>query len=71
MKNEIAKLELINWIIQLEDQQSIAKLLALKEKSEVNLKCSAPKLLGSGKHLVEFISDDFISPLDMFEEYRK
>lgn len=71
MKIEIAKSELINWIAQLDDRQSLAKLLEVKKKSEGNRKYGAPKLLGSGKHLIEFISDDFTEPLEMFEEYRK
>jgi len=28
------------------------------------------KIFGSGKHIIEYISDDFNEPLDEFNEYK-
>ena len=70
MNVDSIKVELIDWIARLNDQYSIKKILALKK--ELNKKSkSASKIFGSGKHLIEYISDDFNKPLDDFIEYQK
>ena len=72
MNIDTIKVELIDWIARLNDQYSINKLLTLKKKLSTKTKAQADsKIFGSGKHLVEFIADDFNEPLDQFNEYRK
>jgi hypothetical protein len=71
MNLETIKVELIGWIAQLNDQQAIEKLLSLKNKlSRQNSKPSS-KIFGSGKHLIDYVAEDFNEPLDMFKEYQK
>lgn len=71
MNIDTVKIELINWIAKLNDQTSIGKILNLKKKLSVSSKKEDTKIFGSGKHLVDFIADDFKDPLDSFKEYRK
>lgn len=71
MKMDTIKIELIDWIAQLTDKQSISKLLLLKNKLSAKIVESVSKIFGSGKHLVEYISEDFNAPLDEFKEYQK
>ena len=70
MNTDTVKIEIINWIARLNDQYSINKILSLKNelstKSEVD-----STIFGSGKHLIEFISDDFNEPITDFKEYQK
>lgn len=61
------KIELIDWIAGLDDQQAVHKILTLKKKLSSEEKQSASKIFGSGDHLVESISDDFNEPLDVFK----
>lgn len=45
---------------------------SLKEKAD--LKKSKPqrsKIYGSGKHIINYVSEDFDEPLDEFNEYKK
>jgi hypothetical protein len=70
MNIDTIKVELIDWIAQLNDQHSINKILTLKKKLSTSRK-SDSKIFGSGKHLVEHIADDFNDPLDLFKEYQK
>ncbi len=70
MNVDTIKVELIDWIARLNDQYSINKILALKKKLSAKTK-SDSKIFGSGKHLVEYIADDFNEPLDEFKEYQK
>ncbi|MGD1839643.1 MAG: hypothetical protein ACFB0B_01935 [Thermonemataceae bacterium] len=70
MNIDSTKVELINWITQLNDQKVIARLLSLKKRFSAQTD-SEQKIFGSGKHLVEFIDDDFNAPLDQFKDYQK
>jgi hypothetical protein len=70
MNIDTIKVELIDWIAQLNDQHSINKILTLKKKLSAGRKSSS-KIFGSGEHLVEYIADDFNDPLDLFKEYQK
>jgi hypothetical protein len=70
MNIDTIKVELIDWIAQLNDQHSINKILTLKKKLSTSRKTDS-KIFGSGKHLVEYIADDFNDPLDLFKEYQK
>jgi len=71
MNIDTIKIELIDWIARLNDQQAINEVLNLKQiltnpKPNQNI-----EIFGSGKHLIDYISDDFNEPLDMFKEYQK
>lgn len=69
MNVDALKIELIDWITQLKDPTIIEKLLELKNK--VTSHENKRKVYGSGKHLVEFIAEDFNEPLDDFDPYKK
>jgi len=71
MNIDTIKVELIDWITQLDDQQAIKKLLRFKKKFSAPEIKPDSKVYGSGKYLVEFISDDFNEPLDIFKGYEK
>ncbi|MCF8236377.1 MAG: hypothetical protein K9G67_11305 [Bacteroidales bacterium] len=71
MNIDTIKVELIDWITQIKDRQSISKLLSLKKELSNKKKKEDILLFGSGKHLIEYVSDDFNEPLDVFEEYQK
>lgn len=66
MNSETEKLELINWISRLKDQQLIHELHLLKEKAEKKPKVE--RKFGDGKYLIEYIADDFNEPINHFDE---
>ena len=70
MNIDSIKVELIDWIAKLNDQKDLNKLISLKKRLSTKSK-SNQKLFGSGKHLIEFIDDDFNAPLDQFRDYQK
>jgi len=70
MNIDSIKVELIDWIAKLNDQKQINELLTLKKQLSAQSK-SNQKIFGSGKHLIEFIDDDFNAPLDQFRDYQK
>jgi hypothetical protein len=70
MNVDSVKIELIDWIARLKDPSSIHKVLTLKKKLSTK-KHSEKKIFGSGKHLIEYISDDFNAPLDEFKSYQQ
>ncbi|RLD52112.1 MAG: type II toxin-antitoxin system prevent-host-death family antitoxin [Bacteroidetes bacterium] len=70
MNADTVKIELIDWIARLNDQYSINKIVSLKKDLSAKIN-SDPKIFGSGKHLIEYISDDFNEPIDDFKEYQK
>lgn len=71
MNIDTIKVELIDWIAQLNDQQAINKLLSLKNKLTTQKSTPDSKIYGSGKHLIDYVAEDFNKPLDMFKEYEK
>jgi hypothetical protein len=71
MNVDTIKVELIDWIAKLNDQNSLNEILSLKKQLSNKKIKSGTLLFGSGKHLVEYISDDFNQPLDIFKEYQK
>ena len=71
MNIDTIKVELIDWIAKLNDQQAINKLVILKKKMSAYKKSRDSKIFGSGKHLVEYIADDFNDTPDIFKEYQK
>jgi len=70
MNIDSIKVELIDWIAKLNDQKDLSKLITLKKRLSTKSK-SNQKIFGSGKHLIEFIDDDFNAPLDQFRDYQK
>ena len=70
MNVDTIKIELIHWIARLSDQYSINKILTLKKELSTTDKTDS-KIFGSGKYLIEYISDDFNEPLNEFKEYQK
>lgn len=71
MNLDSVKLELIDWIAQLKDQEALQKLLSIKNKRKPSKTRSNSEIFGSGKHLIESIADDFNEPLDVFNGYQK
>lgn len=66
MNIDSIKVELIDWITKLNDQRVINRLLVLKKRLSTKSK-SDTKIFGSGKHLIEFIDDDFNAPLELVQ----
>ena len=72
MAQNTKKEELIDWILQLNDEQTINRLLKLKkEVAKTKKQETSSKIYGSGKHLIKYVADDFNDPLDMFKSYEK
>lgn len=70
MNIDTVKVELIDWIAQLHDQRAINKVIELKKKLSSKMD-TEHRTFGSGKHLIEFIAEDFNEPIDLFNDYRK
>jgi hypothetical protein len=66
MTNETQKLELIQWISQLDDSATLQKLYDLKKNKNVTHK---KRTFGCGKDIILYISPDFNDPLPEFDEY--
>lgn len=71
MNNDTVKVELIDWITHLNDQEAINRLLSLKKKLTPQKNNPDSKIFGSGKHLIQYVADDFNESLDIFKEYQK
>ncbi len=71
MNMDSLKVELIDWITQLKDKNTLNKMLVMKNKLGMKSEKPDSKIFGSGKHLVEYIAEDFNEPLDLFEAYKK
>jgi hypothetical protein len=71
MNIDTLKIELIDWIAQLNDHQIINKLLSLINKMSTQENTPDSKIYGSGKHLIYFVAEDFNEPLDVFKKYQK
>jgi len=70
MNLDTIKIELIDWLAGINDQSLINKILNLKKEFN-NTEKTHTKIFGSGKHLIEYISDDFNEPIDTFKDYQK
>jgi hypothetical protein len=69
MSIETQKLELIQWLAQLQDAIVLQKIMGIKHTED---KTSAQKRQrGAGKGLFTYVADDFNEPLEMFDEYTK
>ncbi len=70
MNVDTTKVELIDWIAQLNDQSLIDKILSLKKELSATSN-EGSKIFGSGKYLIEYISDESNEPLEEIKEYMK
>lgn len=71
MNIDAIKLELIDWIAQLNDKKAINMLMTLKKKLSTPKSKTDSKIYRSGKDLVDYIAEDFNEPLDEFKDYQK
>ena len=71
MNIDTIKVELIDLITQFDDQQALKKLVTFKKNFSAPEIRPDSKVYGLGKYLVEFISEGFNEPLDMFKGYEK
>jgi hypothetical protein len=69
MNTETQKLELIQWLAQLQDAIVLQKLMEIKQ-SEQKI-ATQKRQRGTGKGIFTYIADDFNEPLDIFDEYTK
>ena len=71
MNLDTTKVELIDWIAQTNDARAINKLVSLKNELNTQKDNPKSKIYGSGKHLIDYVAEDFNEPLDMFKNYQK
>ena len=71
MNINTVKVELIDWIAQLKDEQTLQSLQSLKKQWNSQKAKSPSKIYGSGKHLIDYVAEDFNEPLDSFQAYQK
>ncbi|HAG83150.1 MAG TPA: hypothetical protein DD379_02320 [Cyanobacteria bacterium UBA11162] len=69
MNIEALKLELIQWILLLQDIQLINEIQNIKEKSGKNSNAIQPRQFGCGRGIFTYVADDFDATPPGFEEY--
>ncbi|MFP5268735.1 hypothetical protein [Coleofasciculus sp.] len=69
MKIESLKLELIQWILLLQDVQLLNKIQKIKENSVKNIAPTKPRQFGCGKGIFSYVADDFDAIPPGFEDY--
>lgn len=69
MSIEAQKIEIIKWVLKLEDVSAIKEILKIKNVHPV--KKRGTRKFGGGEHIVTDIADDFDAPHSDFEEYMK
>jgi len=69
MNTDSLKVELIDWIASLDDDNAIQKVLKLKKS--LTKPIISREIFGSGKGLIDFVADDFNEPLDLFNDYQQ
>ena len=63
------KLELIQWISNLDDIRLLKKVAAFRKRNQS--KTQSPKrFFGCGKGVFGKIAEDFNDPLDIFDDYK-
>lgn len=65
MNLDTTKVELIDWIAQTNDQRAINRLLSLKNELNAQKDNSNSKIYGSGKHLIDYVAEDFNEPFNL------
>ena len=68
MKNQEVKLELIEWILSMNQQELLEQLIQFKQSIN-SKKVPATRKAGWGKSLVSHLAPDFADIPDGFEEY--
>ncbi len=69
MNIQSLKLELIQWILLLQDTQLLNEIQEIKENSEENISSIQPRKFGCGKGIFTYVADDFDATPPGFEEY--
>ena len=69
MNIETLKLELIQWILLLQDTQLLNEIQNIKEKSGENSTAIQHREFGCGKGIFTYVADDFDATPPGFEEY--
>lgn len=69
MNIEALKLELIQWILLLQDVQLLNEIQNIKENSGENTATIQTRQFGCGKGIFTFVADDFDATPPGFEEY--
>ncbi len=69
MNIQSLKLELIQWILLLQDIQILNEIQNIKEKSVENTAAIQPRKFGYGKGIFTYVADDFDETPPGFEEY--
>jgi hypothetical protein len=63
------KLELIQWISNLDDLRLLQEVEAFRKKSQPKTQ-SSKRFFGCGKGIFGEIAEDFNEPLDIFDDYK-
>jgi hypothetical protein len=69
MSIQVIKLELIQWILLVNDLQILEEIQQLKEKSPEQTTVLKSRQFGCGKGIFTYVEDDFDETLPGFEEY--
>jgi hypothetical protein len=69
MNIEALKLELIQWILLLQDIQLLNEIQTIKENSVENSTAIQSRKFGCGKGIITYVADDFDATPPGFEEY--
>ncbi|MEQ8465504.1 MAG: hypothetical protein RIG63_23455 [Coleofasciculus chthonoplastes F3-SA18-01] len=69
MKIQDLKLELIQWILLLQDVQLLNEIQTIKENSAENIVPTKPRQFGCGKGIFSYVADDFDATPPGFEDY--
>ncbi len=71
MNIDAKKIELIDWIARLQDQKTINSISQLKAQLARKQVDDRIEVFGSGKDMIDFVSDDFNDPIEHFKDYEK
>ena len=69
MNIESLKLELIQWILLLQEPQLLNEIQDIKEQSGKNPTAIQPRQFGCGQGIFTYVADDFDAIPPGFEEY--
>jgi len=69
MNIQSLKLELIQWILLLQDMQLLSEIQNIREKSIQDTATVQPRQFGCGKGIFTYVADDFDATPPGFEEY--
>jgi hypothetical protein len=69
MKIEAIKIELIQWILLVQDVQILNEIKTIKENSLGQINPDQPRKFGCGKGIFSYMADDFDATPPGFEDY--